>query len=157
MTRQGWAADGSGPGVGVLMFVAHRAVEQRVLAAIHADGNTDATIAQGRIFARIGEGGTRLGDLADAAQVTKQTASFIVDRLEENGYVERVVDPTDARARLVRVAERGRRVQEVARREEEAIYREWAEHLGVGDFAHLVATMHRLREVTDPYAHLDPR
>lgn len=156
MARQGWPEDGSGPGVGVLMFVAHRAVEQRVLRAIHADGHADATIAQGRVFARIADGGTRLRDLAESAQVTKQTASFIVDRLEEKGYVERVVDPTDARGRLVRIAERGLRIREIARREEAVVYREWAEHLGADTFAQLVTAMQRLRDITDPYRDLDP-
>ena len=34
----------------------------------------------------------------------------LVDRLERAGYVHRVPDPTDARARLVQMAERGRQV-----------------------------------------------
>ena len=33
-----------------------------------------------------------------------------MDQLERAGYVERVPDPDDARARLVKVAERGRRL-----------------------------------------------
>lgn len=66
------------------------------------------TLAQGRVFARIGHGGTRLTDLAEMAEVTKQTAGFLVDRLADAGYVERVPDPSDARARLVRIADRGR-------------------------------------------------
>ena len=45
----------SEPNVGVLMFVAHRALEQRVLAALHDAGFGDTTMAQGRVFARIGE------------------------------------------------------------------------------------------------------
>jgi DNA-binding MarR family transcriptional regulator len=38
----------------------------------------------------------------------------LVDRLERAGYVHRVPDPTDARARLVQMAERGRQVLAVA-------------------------------------------
>ena len=64
----------SDPNVGVLMFVAHRAMEERVLAALRLAGFDDVTLAQGRVFARIGHGGTRLTDLAAMAQVTKQTA-----------------------------------------------------------------------------------
>lgn len=146
----------SGPSLGVLMFVAHRAMEQRITAAMRAAGYTDATLAQGRVFARIGENGTRLGDLAEMAQVTKQTASFLVDRLAQAGYVERVPDPSDGRARLVRISARGREVQAVAAREEQAIYREWEQHLGDDDMERLTDILHRLREVTDPYRHLDP-
>jgi hypothetical protein len=43
------------------------------------------------------------------AEITKQSAGFLVDQLESGGYVDRVPDPADGRARLVRVAERGAR------------------------------------------------
>ena len=46
-------------------------------------------------------------DLAEQAQITKQNASFLVDALEKAGYVYRTPDPSDARARLVRIAHRG--------------------------------------------------
>ena len=45
--------DVADPNVGVLMFVAHRAMEERVLAALRAAGFDDVTLAQGRVFARI--------------------------------------------------------------------------------------------------------
>ena len=146
----------AGPGIGVLLFVAHREMEQRIVGVIRAAGYTDATLAQGRLFARIGEDGTRLGDLAEMAQVTKQTASFLVDRLEKGGWVERVVDPRDARARLVRISPKGREVQAIAAREEQAIYREWEQHLGAEDMDRLADILTRLREVTDPYRDVDP-
>ena len=144
------------PGIGVLMFVAHRAMEQRVLAAIHAGGHAEATMAQGRLFARIGDSGTRLTDLAEMAQVTKQTASFLVDQLERAGFVTREPDPRDARARLVVISAKGREVQRLAAEEERAVYEEWRAHLGDSDFRRLEDVLGRLREVTDPYRHLDP-
>ncbi|MCL3819927.1 MarR family winged helix-turn-helix transcriptional regulator [Aeromicrobium wangtongii] len=139
------------PSVGVLFYVAQRAVEQRVLAALQAGGH-DVTAAQGRLFARIGPDGTRLTELAARAQVTKQTAGFLVDQLVRAGYVERVLDPTDARARLVRIAERGRVVQRLASRIEREVYAEWTGHLGEQEMARLHRTMLRLREITDPFA-----
>ncbi len=50
--------------------------------------------------------GTRLSVLAARAQIAKQTATALVDRLERAGYVERVPDPADGRARLVRLTPR---------------------------------------------------
>lgn len=146
----------SDPNVGVLMFVAHRAMEERVLAALRVAGFDDVTLAQGRVFARIGQGGTRLTDLAEMAQVTKQTAGFLVDRLAEAGYVERVPDPSDARARLVRIAERGRVAQSCAAQAVAEVEAEWQAHLGTRDMDRLRSIMGRLREVTDPYRDLDP-
>ena len=84
--------------LGLLCFIGARAVETRVLEALAAAGFDDITPSQGRIAARIGPSGTRIGDLAEQALVTKQTATATVDRLERAGYVRRVPDPTDARA-----------------------------------------------------------
>ena len=91
----------------LLCFVAYRATENRVLTDLAAAGFGDITVAQGRVFARIDPDGTRVTDLAERAQVTKQTAGFLVDQLERADYVRRVPDPRDARARLVRISERG--------------------------------------------------
>jgi len=56
------------PTTGVLLFVAYRAMEERILAAVHAAGFTDVTLAQARVLARIGPEGTRLTDLAAQAR-----------------------------------------------------------------------------------------
>ncbi len=93
--------------LGLLCFYPSRAMEARLLAELAAAGFDDITPAQGRIAARIGPAGTRLTDLAEQALVTKQTAGHLVDQLERAGYVRRDPDPTDKRARLVRMAERG--------------------------------------------------
>jgi len=89
---------------GLLLFIPYRALEQRVFRALAEAGFDDFTPAQARVMQRIGPDGTRLTELAEAAQVTKQTAGALVDQLERAGYVRRTPDPTDARARLVRVA-----------------------------------------------------
>src|SRR3954463_3441121 len=100
--------DGGGPlNIALLCFIAYRAMEDRVLADLAAAGFDDITLAQARVFARIGPKGTRVSDLAEQARVTKQTAGFLVDQLKRAGYVRRLPDPTDARARLVVPAERG--------------------------------------------------
>jgi DNA-binding MarR family transcriptional regulator len=108
-------------------------------------------VAQARIAARIGPNGTRLSDLAEQAQVAKQTATALVDRLERAGYVEREVDPKDARARLVRIAARGAEVIPIARAEEARIEAEWTEHLGEQRMAQMREALNLLRELTDPY------
>jgi DNA-binding MarR family transcriptional regulator len=135
----------------VLMFVAVRHVESRVMRAA-SDAGFEFTLAQARLTARIGENGTRLTELAEQAQITKQSAGFLVDQLERAGYVERVPDPADARARLVRFTERGREVVRLARKVERQVLREWRRHLGPDRFAALQDALTSLREITDPYA-----
>lgn len=137
--------------IGLLCFIVQRAMEDRVLADLAAAGYDDVTIAQGRVLARVDAKGTRLSDLAERARVTRQTATFMVDHLERAGYVRRVPDPSDARARLVVFAERGLAAQEVARRTEAVVQEEWTRHLGRRATARLHELLSRLREITDPY------
>lgn len=140
------------PNVGTLMFIAYRSIEDQVFAALAAAGFGEITLAQGRLLARIGPEGNRLTDLAEQAQITKQTAGFLVDQLERAGYVERVCDPTDGRARLIRLADRGLRGTEIANAEAARVEAVWEKHLGARQMAQLRTIMTRLREITDPYA-----
>ena len=145
------AEDPERQNLGLLCFYPSRAMEARLFAALAAAGFDDMTPAQGRIAARIGPDGTRLTDLAEQALVTKQTAGHLVDQLERAGYVRRVADPTDGRARLVQMAERGRDVVALARRIEREVEAEWTAYLGEETAGQLRAALERLREITDPY------
>uniref|UniRef100_A0AAU2JJ64 MarR family transcriptional regulator n=1 Tax=Streptomyces sp. NBC_00049 TaxID=2903617 RepID=A0AAU2JJ64_9ACTN len=144
-------SDEGEPNLGLLCFIAYRAVESAVLDALAAAGYDDLTAAQGRVFARIGPDGTRVTDLAEQARITKQTAGFLVDQLERAGYVHRTPDPTDARARLVHIAPRGTAAVAVARDAEAAIEAEWTRHLGRTATRQLRTALTRLREIADPY------
>ena len=135
----------------LLCFIVYRAMEARVLADLAAAGFGDVTAAQGRVFARIDSDGTRITELAERALITKQTAGFLVDQLERAGYVRRVPDPRDARARLVQIAERGRAAVKAARQTEAAVEAEWTAHLGEEATAGLRHALARLREIADPY------
>ncbi|WP_205849803.1 MarR family winged helix-turn-helix transcriptional regulator [Nakamurella flava] len=141
----------SAPNVPTLLFIAYRHVENRVLAAVLAAG-FQITLAQARIFQRIGPQGTRLTELAEQAQVTKQTASALVDQLQAAGYVERRPDPTDARARLVCISPAGADAWAVAEAELQRVHQEWVAHLGPRAWADLHRSLLALREITDPYA-----
>ncbi len=137
----------------MLLFVVNRALEQRAFDAVVAAGITDITLAQARIGARIAPGGSRVSDLAEQARVTKQSAASLVEQLEKAGYVERVPDPTDGRARLVRLTPRLQRLAEVADAEVVRVLAEWADHLGEDRLEQLHEILRDLREVTDPWWH----
>ena len=138
-----------GTNTGVLLFIPYRAMERRVFDGLRASGYTDFTNAQAKVFQRIDAPGSRLTDLAEHAQITKQSAQLLVDGLERAGYVRRVPDPTDARARLVVLTERGHALVEASRSYVEAVEREWTEHLGERDMHRLRGLLARLTEVTD--------
>lgn len=59
--------------------------------------------------------GTSVSELARRAQITKQSMAELVAHLERHGYVERVPDPADRRARLVRATAHGAEVYAIAR------------------------------------------
>ncbi len=134
-----------------MLFVANRALEQRAFDAVVAAGITDITLAQARVAARISPDGSRVSELAEQARVTKQSAAFLVEQLEKAGYVERVPDPTDGRARLVRLTRRARRVAQAADAEVQRVLTEWADHLGEERLRQMHDTLRDLREITDPW------
>ncbi|MBK8468492.1 MAG: MarR family transcriptional regulator [Candidatus Phosphoribacter sp.] len=136
----------------LLMAIAAREAENRIFAAMQAAGYTDITLAQSRLAAGIDPGGTRLSVLAERAQVAKQTATALVDRLEAAGYVDRVQDPSDGRARLVRLTERALAGLPAVRAEEQRIEQEWEAHLGTARMAALREALTMLRTITDPWA-----
>ena len=135
----------------LLMFIAARAAAERIFRAVHDAGFDDVTIAQSRLMMGLDPEGTRLTVLAERAQIAKQTATALVDRLERAGYVERVPDPSDGRARLVRLTARAQEVLPVARAEEDRIEAEWRAHLGPELMLQLRAALTALRDITDPY------
>ncbi|MBD0322560.1 MAG: winged helix-turn-helix transcriptional regulator [Aldersonia sp.] len=126
-------------------------MENRVIAALREAG-VGLTVAQMKIVQRIGPHGTRLTDLAEQAQVTKQTAGFLVDQIERQGYVERVPDPSDARARLVRISPAGERVLPVASAAVAEVEAEWSRFLGKERLQTLRDILTDLRTITDPWA-----
>lgn len=72
---------------------------------------SDVRPTHGCVFRFVREDGMRLTRLAELAHITKQSAGEIVDDLAARGYVERVPDPADKRAKLIRLTERGREAQ----------------------------------------------
>ena len=132
-----------------LMFVSYRAMDERVRQAMR-DAGYDVTVAQSRLAQRIAEDGPRLTELADRAGVTKQTASLLVAALEREGLVERVPDPEDGRARLIRLSTRGREAAQRAMEVVIGVEGEWTAHLGPELTERLREALVRLREVTDP-------
>ncbi|AYC38484.1 MarR family winged helix-turn-helix transcriptional regulator [Streptomyces griseorubiginosus] len=137
---------------GLLLFLPYRALENRIFARLAEAGFDDFTPAQARVMQRIGPNGTRLTELAEQAQITKQTAGFLVDQLEKAGYVVRVPDPTDKRARLVCLAEKAASAQRIAAAVVAEVEKEWEAHLGSRRMKQLREALTLLREITDPWA-----
>ncbi len=70
-------------------------------------GYGDLRISHLVVFQHIDPSGSRVTELAAKAQMTKPSMAYLVEYLEAAGYVERLPDPSDGRARLVHLTERG--------------------------------------------------
>ena len=110
------------PDLGRLFLEAHRALGAELVAVLDERGYPDARPGHAAVFLHIDRrSGTRLTELARRARMTKQGMMLVVDDLEERGYVRRVPDPEDARAKIVRLTARGRRFVAEARRASAAV------------------------------------
>jgi DNA-binding MarR family transcriptional regulator len=74
-------------------------------------GFSDVRAAHGVVFRHIAREGSRVTDMASAAQMSKQGMAEIVEHLRQRGYVALSKDPTDRRANLVCMTDRGWKVQ----------------------------------------------
>ena len=80
---------------------------QQLLQALWDAGFTDQRMVYDRVFPFVPPEGIRLTDLADRAGMTKQAMSELVADLVAMGYLQRVPDPTDGRAKLIEFTDRG--------------------------------------------------
>jgi len=98
---------------------------------------SDIRVTHGCVFGNIDPDGTRLTEIADRAHMTKQSVGEVTSDLEQRGYVERVPDPSDGRAKIIRLTERGRDAQTLGRELIDEIEQEWAERFGADRVAAL--------------------
>ena len=91
---------------------------------------SDIRPTHGCVFRFVRDDGMRLTRLAELASITKQSAGEIVDDLADRGYVERVPDPADKRAKLIRLTERGGEAQAKGFSLFAEIERNWTERYG---------------------------
>jgi DNA-binding MarR family transcriptional regulator len=89
------------------------------------------------VFGHIEPDGSRLTDLAARAGYTKQTVGEVASELEELGFVERVPDPQDKRAKIIRLTERGREAQRVGLGLIDDVEAEWSKRYGKARVAQL--------------------
>ncbi|GGL12305.1 MarR family winged helix-turn-helix transcriptional regulator [Planomonospora parontospora] len=84
----------------------------------------------GSVFRYIDAEGSRLTTLAERSGLTKQAISELVSELEDHGYLERVADEVDRRAKIIRLTGRGRTAQAAAARILADVEQRWSRLLG---------------------------
>jgi DNA-binding MarR family transcriptional regulator len=114
-----------------LLGVAFDQFSEELGVRVAAAGHGDIRPGHGCVFGGIDpDNGSRLTDLAERAMMTKQTVGEVVSDLEKLGYVERVPDPDDGRAKIIRLTLKGREAYAIGRQLIEELEREWADRFG---------------------------
>lgn len=103
---------------------------ERLVERLVAAGYVDVHPAHAIVFQHVPGEGVRVTELAERAQLTKQYMGRLVTELEELGYLERFPDPTDGRAKLIRLSARGWEITRVAEEIIASIEATWAELIG---------------------------
>jgi DNA-binding MarR family transcriptional regulator len=100
--------------LGSLLRRPYQILQERVYGELAATGFPEIRPAHSSVFRHILPSGSRVTDLAEAAQMTKQSMAYLVESLKASGYVEIAPDPTDGRAKIARLTEKGRAAQQAA-------------------------------------------
>ncbi|HET7056592.1 MAG TPA: MarR family transcriptional regulator [Thermomicrobiales bacterium] len=74
--------------------------------------------------------GLRATELATHARITKQSMGYLVDHLTAGGYVERLPDPSDQRAKVVCLTPRGLELSRTIRTAVRNVETSWAARVG---------------------------
>jgi DNA-binding MarR family transcriptional regulator len=121
------------------------AIGEAIARELAARGHVDARPALLAVAAHVARDGTRITELAARSQLTKATVVRTVDELERLGYAERVADPGDGRAKLVRLTPKAHVVEQEARAIIAELREAWAGLMEPGELDELEALLRRLR------------
>jgi DNA-binding MarR family transcriptional regulator len=133
------SADGLGEALG--------AVARRLRSASLTSLSTwDVTPSQMRALRVLGRHGPiRFSELAQHLHIAPRSATEVVDAVAAKGLVERAPDPTDRRAVLVSLTDRGRELMEEARRVQGLESEKLFERLSSADRDHLARILRQLQ------------
>jgi DNA-binding MarR family transcriptional regulator len=133
---------------GTLLLHAFQGYERRLFDGYRQRGEEGLRPKHGAVIANIDRSGTRASVLADRAGMTRQAMGELIDELEDLGYVERVADPDDRRAKLIKPTGKTLKRQRLAREVNDEIDAVYLERLGEARHRQLRAALAELVELT---------
>lgn len=123
--------------------MAWQRIRRSIYAGVERAGYTDLHPAHVALFRYPGIEGLRPTQLAEQANLTKQSVNGLLRHLEHNGYVELRPDPEDARARLITFTPRGRELMDLVWRLAAQAELDFAQVVGERSFRELRAALER--------------
>ncbi len=117
---------------------------QRLMELTRAAGHTGLKLSFGQVLTLIGPAGGRIQQMAAAHDVSKQAISAIAMELEESGYLQRQVDPMDARQVVLYFTARGQQLIANSVASVDKLEAEFAMVIGKAALKRMNATLHEL-------------
>jgi DNA-binding MarR family transcriptional regulator len=130
-----------GPLLGALLRVCWQEVRHRILRDLAAGGFDDIGAAHLAVFQYPSPRGMRVTELAERAGMSRQAMTYLIAELEERSYLDRQPDPSDGRASLVDLTERGEEAITAIRASVRRLEREWEGELGRSRFGRFRETL----------------
>ena len=115
---------------------------------VRSTGYEDLGQAHVLLFRRPSMHGRRPTAIAETMQITKQSVNELLGHLEDRGYLTRAVDPSDRRARIVRLTRRGRALERTVIDASGQADRDLAKMLGAVRFRRLRADLDEIVRLT---------
>jgi DNA-binding MarR family transcriptional regulator len=97
----------------------------RELADAYARNGITAQPLDASLLVLLAQGSARLTALAARLNTSKQALTFVIDRLERDGYVTRAPDPKDRRAKQIQLTTTGREAAELSTATLTRVERNW--------------------------------
>ena len=126
-------------------------VGEELFARLTELGFAELRQAHGCVFGNIDDAGSRLTELAERSGFTKQSVGEAVADLERLGFVERVPDPADGRAKIIRLTGHGGKALEASEEIFADIERRFAEEIGrerYAEFREVLLDLHGLTQAS---------
>jgi len=133
--------------IGAMLRDVWQWVRDQIYAGVVAAGYDDLNAAHVGLWRYPGLDGLRPSQLAEHVGITKQSVNDLLGHLEAHGYVQRVPDSADGRARVIRLTSKGKRLQETIYAEAGAAQLRIAEILGPRSFAQLHGSLELLTKL----------
>ena len=141
--ERGFVSRGDIPLVGLLTALT-RWWEERHLELMAEAGFADLRRAHNAVIVNLPARGLRLTQIAEAAGISKQATAELVDDLVAKGYLRRMPDPTDRRAKIIAWAPRGEAAHAATMKAFPAMEAEMAAVLGNKAMAQMKDSLGRL-------------
>lgn len=134
------------PYIGAMFRVVWQWVRDELNTGVLEAGYDDLTTAHIGLWRYPGLDGLRPSQLAHLVGITRQSVNDLLSHLERQGYLRRMPDPDDGRARVIRLTSKGRRLEERIYAEAGAAQQRIAEILGAQRFSQLHQSLRLLSE-----------